>query len=118
LNFLISAIGDSTLLIALTVVTVLVGKPLSYLDCLALSNSDSTGATGSFITSVSANLKKNNYWVWAGANKTSCLEVKAVWGFSVALCVLFAFSIIVAMLIWNQERQKKAAGEKIKDIEG
>jgi len=115
--YFIPAGGDALLLIALSVLTVKVGKPLSYLDCMALSNSNSTGATGSFISSISTNLKKNNYWIWAGANKTTCLEVKAVWGFSIALCVLFSFSAIVAALIGNQIRQANAAN-KPKDIEG
>jgi hypothetical protein len=113
--YFIPAGGDTLLLIALSVLTVKVGKPLSYLDCMALSNSQSTGATGSFISSVSANFKKNNYWIWAGASKTTCLEVKAVWGFGIALCVLFSFSAIVSALIGNQLRQQKVAP---KDIEG
>ncbi|EHK96902.1 hypothetical protein M7I_7374 [Glarea lozoyensis 74030] len=109
--YFIPAGGDAALLIALSVLSVKVGKPLSYLDCMALSSSDATGATGSFISSISANFKKNNYWIWAGANKTTCLEVKAVWGFSIAFA-------IVAALIGNQIRQNNAAANKAKDIEG
>jgi hypothetical protein len=111
LPFLISAISDSLLLIAVIVVATTVGKPLSYLDCAALPDS---GTTSSFIASVDANLKKVNYWVWAGASKTTCFEMKAIWGLSIALCVLFAFSAITGACLWKRSKVVEAP----KDIEG
>lgn len=101
LPFLIAVGMDSLLLIAVIVVAVTVGKPLSYLNCAALP---STGTTSAFLDSVGANIGKINYWVWAGASKTTCFEMKAVWGFSIALCVLFAFSAVVSVCLWKKQK--------------
>jgi hypothetical protein len=99
-------------LIAVIVVAVTVGKPLSYLNCAALPNK---GTTSSFLASVGENMSKVNYWVWAGASKTTCFEMKAIWGLSIALCILFAFSSVVSVCLWK--RQNMAAAPA-KDIEG
>lgn len=110
LPFLISAGADSLLLIALIVVAVTVGKPLSYLDCPALPN---VGVTAAFLDSALANLSKINYWIWAGASKTTCYELKAIWGFSISLCVLFAFSSIISVFLWKKQKMFVK-----KDVEG
>ncbi|KAL3422177.1 hypothetical protein PVAG01_06333 [Phlyctema vagabunda] len=101
LPFLVNTILDSLLLIAVIVVAVTVGKPLSYLDCAALP---SKGTTSSFIASVGANMSKINYWVWAGASKTTCYEMKAVWGLSIALCILFSFSAVTSACLWRRQQ--------------
>ncbi|KAI9842379.1 MAG: hypothetical protein M1837_007299 [Sclerophora amabilis] len=90
LPFLISTGMDGLLLIAVVVVAVTVGKPLSYMDCRIIDtvagNFDS--AYGA-VTELGSNLNKVggkvNYTRWIGANKTTCLEMKAIWGLSVAL---------------------------------
>ncbi|PBP22468.1 hypothetical protein BUE80_DR006644, partial [Diplocarpon rosae] len=112
LNFLIPTALDASLLIAVIIVAVTVGKPLSYLDCAALPASG--GSSLEFLTSVGKNMSKANYWVWAGATRTTCFEMKAVWGLSIALCILFAFSSVVSMLLWK--RNKTVAPQK--DVEG
>jgi len=99
LPFLISSGLDSLLLIAVIVVAVTIGKPLSYLDCSALPSS---GTTSSFLDSVGKNMSKVNYWVWAGASKTTCYEMKSIWGLSIALCVLFAVSAVVGACLWKR----------------
>jgi hypothetical protein len=98
LPFLVSCALDSALLIAVIVVAVTIGKPLSYLDCAALPN---TGATSSFLDSIGINMSKVNYWVWAGASKTTCYEMKAIWGLSIALCILFAVGSIISACLWK-----------------
>jgi len=113
LPFLVSTAADGLLLIAVIVVAVTVGKPLSYLDCAALP---SNGTTSSFLDSVGNNMGKVNYWIWAGASKTTCFEMKSIWGLSIALCVLFAFSSICSACMWR--RQKMEAAPAPKDIEG
>lgn len=113
LPFLISAALDSALLIAVIVVAVTVGKPLSYLDCAALP---SAGTTSSFLESVGKNMGKVNYWVWAGASKTTCFEMKSVWGLSIALCVLFAFSSICSACLWRQQKVMNGPGPKEMDV--
>jgi len=104
---------DGLLLIALIVVAVTIGKPLSYLNCAALSNEG--GNTDAFITSVGENLSKVNYFVWAGASKSTCFEVKAVWGFSIALCILFAFSSTTTALLWKRQRDENAPPKMVED---
>lgn len=111
LPFLVSVGLDSALLIAVIVVAVTVGKPLSYLNCAALP---STGTTSSFLDSVGVNLTKVNYWVWAGASKTTCYEMKSIWGLSIALCVLFAVSSVVSACLWKMQKVVSAP----KDVEG
>lgn len=119
LPLLIAAGLDTALLVALTVVAVVVGKPLSYLSCPSLP--DGSSSTSDFISSVGANASKAaamlsvDYFSWVGASRTTCYEMKAVWGLSVALCVLFAFSAVVAACLW---RRLKTVGAPVKDIEG
>ena len=98
---------DSALLIAVIVVAVLVGQPLSYLDCAALHSSG--GATAAFLDSVGANVSKNNYWVWAGVTTSACYEMKSMWGLSIALCILFFTSAVALGCIGNRERKNKKA---------
>jgi hypothetical protein len=115
LPFLASSILDSALLIAVIVVAVTTGKPLSYLDCGVLP---SKGVTSAFISSVGQNMSKVNYWVWAGASRTTCYEMKAIWGLSIALCILFAFSGVCTTFMWKQLRAEEKAAPAPKDIEG
>ncbi|TEA20700.1 hypothetical protein C8034_v008130 [Colletotrichum sidae] len=96
LPLLVATAADSALLIAVIVVACLLGKPLSYLSCAALPSS---GSTASFMNSVTANIDPGSaleYFVWVGAGQKTCYAIKAVWGLSIALCVLFAFSAITA----------------------
>jgi hypothetical protein len=60
---------------------------------------------------------KVNYFIWAGASKSTCFEMKAIWGLSIALCVLFAFSSICGACMWRRQKME-AAGPAPKDIEG
>ena len=76
-------------LIAFIVVAVVLGKPLSYLDCSLVDNADAaTNAANAFAftESVGNNIgKQGNYVGWAGATKTNCYESKAIWGMSISL---------------------------------
>lgn len=116
LPFLVAVGLDSVLLIAVIVVAVTTGKPLSYLNCAVLSNK--SGSTSSFISSMGTNMKKVNYWIWAGANKTTCYEMKAIWGLSIALCVLFATSSICSACMWKRQKAMADEAAPAKDIEG
>ncbi|KAJ5096389.1 hypothetical protein NUU61_005745 [Penicillium alfredii] len=110
LPFLACAAMDLLVLVALIVVAVVVGKPLSYLKCSALAElgyKDSTAyALSSHLSSYLATLSgKIDYTSWIGASKPICLETKAIWGLSIALCILFFFSALCSVCLW---RQKKA----------
>lgn len=90
LPFLPCAILDFLLLIALIVVAVVMGKPLSYLQCSSLSSLGFKDATvyafttrlSNVVASISGTL---DFASWIGASKTICLETKAIWGLSIAL---------------------------------
>ncbi|WQF86991.1 hypothetical protein CDEST_12005 [Colletotrichum destructivum] len=101
LPLLLATAADSALLVAVIVVACLLGKPLSYLECAALPRS---GSTAHFMASVTANINTGSagvlsYLVWVGADQRTCYAIKAVWGLSIALCVLFAFSAITAVCL-------------------
>ncbi|KAI9742327.1 MAG: hypothetical protein M1818_003860 [Claussenomyces sp. TS43310] len=102
LPFLVSTASDAALLIAVIVVACLIGKPLSYLNCAKLSTTG--GNTNAFVDSVGSNVGAVNYYVWAGASSTTCYEMKSIWGLSIALCVLFAFSGIVTVCLWRRQK--------------
>jgi len=88
---------DALILLAWIVISVTIGKPVSYLNCYfpggaassdghvlvdLLSNFNHMGAT----------LSLEN---WSGLNKVNCFETKAIWGFSIALAILFATSAVL-----------------------
>jgi len=119
LPFLLNAIMDSLLLIAVIVVAVTVGKPLSYLNCKVVGKaSGNVNSAYAFTESLGSQLNKNggkvDYSKWIGATKTNCYEMKSIWGLSIALCILFAFSTICSICLW---RRSKALAPP-KDVEG
>ncbi|CAH0029735.1 unnamed protein product [Clonostachys rhizophaga] len=114
LPMLIATGADALVLIMVIVVAVLVGKPVSYLKCHEFSDK---GNTANFITSVYTNAKNanSNVFTWVDPDKTACYEVKAVWGLSIALCILFAFSAITSICLWRRLKPSTAAAPK--DVE-
>lgn len=111
LPMLISTGADGLVLIMVIVVAVLVGKPVSYMKCQAYPNK---GNTAHFIDSLYHNVKKTNSNVYrfVDPDKTACYEVKAIWGLSIALCILFAFSAIVSVCLWRRMKPAKEEGPK------
>lgn len=89
LPLLISTGIDSLFLIALVVVSVVVGKPLSYLNCKFLDETSNASSSAYDFTSALGNsLNKDgkvNYRQWIGTSKSTCLEMKSIWGLSIAL---------------------------------
>lgn len=100
LPFLISTALDGLNLIAVIVVAVVVGKPLSYLKCNAIGKVAEDGSSAYLLaTALGKSLAKEggklSYTYWIGASKANCLEMKAIWGLSIALWyVLFYFSLV------------------------
>lgn len=82
---------DAALLLAFVIVSVVVGKPISFLNCLALpkaSSEASADGTSAWITSLVANIKSGGtlgLYSWAGSTRTNCYETKAIWGLCIAL---------------------------------
>lgn len=87
---------DGALLIAVIVVAVTVGKPLSYMNCNVIgAQTGNVDSVYDFNANLGRNLNKVGdritYYTWLGANKSTCLEMKAIWGLSIALwCVFLA----------------------------
>jgi hypothetical protein len=134
LPYLINTAIDSAFLIALIVVSVIVGRPVSYLDCQALDNISNTSSSAFDFTSALGSSLKNDgqidYSKWIGTSKSTCLEIKSIWGLTIALwyvihrlflrgqrewrltfgSVLFTFSAICSVCLWR--RSKSPAPEK------
>ncbi|KAK2756111.1 hypothetical protein FQN54_005519 [Arachnomyces sp. PD_36] len=113
LNFLVNAITDGLHLIAVIVVAVTVGKPLSYLNCNVIGKMSGENASAfAFATSLANNLDKQggtiSYNHWIGASKANCLEMKAIWGLSISLCILFTFSMVSSIFLWKKNRTAPA----------
>lgn len=93
LPLLICAITDTLVLAALIVVTVVIGRPFSYLQCTGipslLRRDDPSAYT--FATKLTEYLDNLNvdgnvdYGTWVGLSRGVCLEVKAIWGASIGL---------------------------------
>jgi hypothetical protein len=81
---------DGLLLIAVIVVAVVVGKPLSYLNCNVIGDLSSAESSAyAFATNLGNYLNQEGgkivYGDFIGASKAVCLEMKAIWGLSIAL---------------------------------
>lgn len=89
LPFLISTGLDALFLIALIVLSVIVGKPLSYLNCQVLDEiSNASSSAYDFTSALGNSLNKDgkvDYSQWIGTSKATCLEMKSIWGLSIAL---------------------------------
>ncbi|KAI9670324.1 MAG: hypothetical protein M1831_006538 [Alyxoria varia] len=111
LGLLIMCSFDFLLMIAFVVVAVVLGKPLSYLDCMIIgkTSGDVDAASAfAFTQSIRYNIGNNaNFMGWSGATRNNCFESKAVWGLSIALCILFACSALVLPALFA--KQKRAA---------
>ncbi|OJJ34452.1 hypothetical protein ASPWEDRAFT_29597 [Aspergillus wentii DTO 134E9] len=118
LPFLACAIMDGLFLIAVIVVAVIIGRPLSYLRCDVIANITGENSTAyAFATNLDSYLAhiggKVNYKNWIGASRGVCLEAKSIWGLSIALCILFFFSVISCVCLWRQKKAASAGAEKL-----
>ncbi|PYI05650.1 hypothetical protein BO78DRAFT_397959 [Aspergillus sclerotiicarbonarius CBS 121057] len=120
LPFLATAILDTLILIAVIVVSVIIGKPLSYLQCNKIEDTTGDGSSAyTFATHLSSYLDdlsgKVDYTSWIGGTTAVCLEAKSIWGLCIAMCIMFFFSGICGLVLW---RQKKAANAGVEKLEG
>lgn len=125
LPLIVSAGLDLSLLIATIVVAVTIGRPLSMLTCeklplpssnpLAQANATSYVASSQGITYRDVFSKAVNYVTYVATDQPHCYEIKAIWGLSIALCVLFAFSALVCVGLWR--RVRALAAPAAKDVE-
>ncbi|KAL4991815.1 hypothetical protein BDW68DRAFT_151371 [Aspergillus falconensis] len=125
LPFLASSILDSLLLIAVIVVAVIIGKPLSYLECGEIGDilsgsgggSDDGSSAYTFATHLSSYLGHLSgavdYDSWVGASKGVCVEAKSIWGLSIAMCIMFFFTAVCCACLWRQRRIAAAGGKEV-----
>lgn len=80
---------DGMMLIALGVVAIVVGRPLSYLNCQVIGSNSVAESAAQLNNELKQSLKDNGghvvYSNWIGASRTTCYEMKAIWGLSIAL---------------------------------
>lgn len=85
---------DFLLMLAFVVISVVLGKPLSYMDCSIINKASASEDAASayvFTMSIGQNLGKDGNFVgWTGETKSNCYESKAVWGMSIALWYVIA----------------------------
>jgi hypothetical protein len=119
LGLLIMAAIDGMLLIAFIIVSVVLGKPVSYLDCMVIGNSDAAGNAQSavqFAQSLASSLNDGSGTLmlsnWASNTRTNCLETKAVWGLTIALSVCFSISSLILPSLWFKARKAAGGGGK------
>ncbi|KAF9895232.1 hypothetical protein FE257_000134 [Aspergillus nanangensis] len=120
LPYLAAGIADFLVLIAVIVVAVIIGKPLSYLRCDKIRELGSKGDGSSaytFATHLDSYLShlggKVEYGSLIGATKGVCLEAKSIWGLSIALCIMFFFTVICCICLWRQKKANTAASDKV-----
>jgi len=114
LPLLISTGADGLCLIAVIVVACVVGKPVSYLSCPALPDK---GNTANFIHSLFLNLSRKDYFEWVDPDKASCFEIKAVWGLSICLCILYFVSAVTSACLWKRIKGGASRPAAPKDFE-
>jgi hypothetical protein len=90
LPYLIITGVDVAFLVALVVVSVIVGRPVSYLNCSVLDDMANTSSSAfDFTSALGSSLSDNSggidYSRWIGTSKATCLEIKSIWGLSMAL---------------------------------
>ena len=89
LPYLINTGMDGMMLIAIAVVAIVVGKPLSYLDCQVIGSNSVAESAAELNSELKSTIHNQGgkvvYSNWIGANKTTCYEMKAIWGLSIAL---------------------------------
>lgn len=106
LPFLMSTAVDGLLLIAVIVVAVTVGKPLSYVDCQRVGDRSGNWNSAYHVAlNMGQNLNKVgarlDYYSWVGTTKVTCYQMKAIWGLSIALWYVVAFRIICGRFRWG-----------------
>ncbi|KKK20237.1 hypothetical protein ARAM_003215 [Aspergillus rambellii] len=113
LPFLACGVMDALILIAVIVVAVTIGKPLSYLQCNEIGtgvgdSSSSSSSAYTFATHLSSYLGHLtgvvDYQSWVGTSEPVCLEAKSIWGLSIAMCIMFFFTAIGCACLWHQKK--------------
>lgn len=108
---------DSLLLLAFVIVSVILGKPLSYLNCMIIADKDAASnaqSAAAFTQALASNINTSGSVLvlgnWAGSTRVNCYETKAIWGLCIALAVLFSCSAFLLPTLWFKVRKAGGAG--------
>lgn len=110
---------DSLLLLAFVIVSVILGKPLSFLNCMIVDNKSAAAnaqSAAAFTQALASNINQSGSTLglknWAGSTRVNCYETKAIWGLCIALSVLFSCSAFLLPTLWFKVRKAAGAGGK------
>ena len=83
---------DSGLLLSFAIISIVFGRPLSFLNCPAIVNgsaNDNAAGSAAWLQSIAQNMGKDGSALglssWAGSTRVNCYETKAIWGLCIAL---------------------------------
>ena len=102
---------DLLLLLAFTIISILLSRPISHLNCRvirsasAASSAESAWAFAMALASGNEGSTVMGLTGWAGSGRAECFQTKAVWSLGVALCILFATSAVVLPVMWYKGRR-------------
>lgn len=86
---LITLVVDASLVVVLLVISIILGKKLSYIDCYAIGNLNSEGRGAlSFAYALGQSVQTGtriDLVTWSVIGQGPCLESKSVWGLCMAL---------------------------------
>lgn len=88
LPYLVNAGTDSIALLALSIIALLIGKPLAALDCQYLDSGSVSMGTARRDAIAALGKDRSRYIVyvdWISAGKSVCYESKAIWGLGLGL---------------------------------
>ncbi|KAF2168586.1 hypothetical protein M409DRAFT_65499 [Zasmidium cellare ATCC 36951] len=112
LSLLLMTATDTLLLLAFLTLSIILGRPLSYLNCPAIASQTAASnahSAAAFTQSLAQNLNESGARLglgrWAGSTRTNCYESKAVWGLGIALAVLYFCSVVVLPTLWVKARR-------------
>ncbi|KAK4543342.1 hypothetical protein LTR36_005701 [Oleoguttula mirabilis] len=112
LGLFIMAGLDAALLLAFVVVSVILGKPLSFLNCMIVANGNAAAnaqSASAFTQSLTSNLGKSGSTLglenWAGSTRLNCFETKAIWGLCISLCILLTCSSLLLPTLYFKAKR-------------
>jgi len=117
MGLLVMTMVDSFLLLSFAIISIVFGKPLSFLNCAIVTSASASGnaqSSAAWLQSVASNVGKDGSTLglpsWAGSTKVNCFETKAIWGLCIALCILYTCTCVVLPTLFFKAR-KVAAGK-------
>ncbi|KAK4554172.1 hypothetical protein LTR86_008699 [Recurvomyces mirabilis] len=112
LGLFIMAGLDALLCLAFAIVSIVLGRPLSFLNCAVIANADAAAnaqSASAFTQSLASNLGKSGSILglgnWAGSTKVNCYETKALWGLCISCCILFTCSSLILPTLWLKAKR-------------